>query len=716
MIYYFGEYVGTWNVGSYPYVHKLVRYNLGDCEKPFSYSDALNEKPATCKYVVNCAIADDLKKNTILYDGEILKYWVVVSDTSELTDTIGSVVTYKHTIECEEAFEFLNGTELPNCAFKSDRYTNTTFINRLFSISKFTIKTGIAYSGFTGMSANGTTKFKSYDGYTLASAIRDIGRTNGYIPKLTFTTAVYSSVGHPLNGLTYISSISLSFISRIGIGNTPFAFTSNAYNEQNKGGGSNYCVSVVSDIKNARSSIVNKYPNFGGVSPFSLNTQEVKIETAEIKLPSKIDEVVSVTVYPTGAFTFYERYDYENETTPTSLATSSINNCFTKEMFITNLENSGYTWAENLTSGDKVIIKEALPSPDQFTVRNSSGSDTFDERIYVFNHFRGVYATTDDKYIYLKNKVYRDTIENAYKQDRCMYWEQGGNTIKGMAWNIWKWNFGGSSNNKYALYYFTLGSTKYVAVLSLFATPVDASLLKDQLNTYLFKVTYYPQIELKVKYDSSRNGMYEKFYNQTGKTIDGYSAGKMLISYVDESSSSVTIKQSKVFAIGDILPLGSVCTYNGKTMVIGEVSVEVHEDTYFNVVYSLSTDRVGRSEDISADSYIKDTDTPQLNNIIRKQVYRDYLELAYADDYTVSTSLFMGTPSMSLSNFLVFSDTVCGFEFNCCCYIKGVDSAGTVYYRGIDAIEIDLPKQKMIVADFQDNNIIGYYRERKVSS
>ena len=716
MLYYYGEYSGTWDTETYPYVKLLVRFEFGTPELPYSFQDALTEKPSNVKYTIKNAIGTPLLKGTVVYDSFIAKWWVVDSDTSELMDTIGGITTYEHDLDCKDAFEFLNAVELPNCAFKTGRYTNATFFNRLFSISKFQAKVPIATITMTGMSTNKKNSFKSYDGYTLATAVRDLGKMNGYIPTLTFTTAVYSSVGHPLHGLTYLSALTIAYISRIGLGNVPSALTTNDMYEQNKGGSENYCVTVVSDIKNARSSVVNKYPNFGGVSPFSPNVAEVSHETAEIKLPSKIDEIISVTAYQTGAIKFYERADYEEEPTPTTLSVIRIDNCVSKEQFISNLEGSGYSWSNGLSSGDKLIIKEALPDPDQFTVYNSDGADTFDESVYIHNHYRGLSSTTGDKQIYLKNKVYRDAINDAHKQDRCMYWEQGGESIKGFSWDVWNVLSASSDiNNEYALYYFTLGTTEYVAVMSLF-TEGSGTGLKTQIACVQFKVVYYPQIELKMKYDASRNGLFEKHYNQTGKTIDGYSAGKLLSAYVDESSSQVTVKKHKYDSYASILPLGTIVTYGGHTMIIGERSVNALNTDFFEVDYSLSTDRIGRSEDISADSFIKDTDTPQLNNIIRKQLYRDYLEIAYADDYTSTDTLFMGSLATRLSSMLVFNESGCGFEFNCCCYVKGVDSADTIYYRGIDAIEIDLPKQKEIISDFGDNSIIGYYRERKVGT
>ena len=721
MLYYYGEYSGTWDTNTYPYVKKLIRFDFGSPELPYSFQDALNEKPANVKYTVHNAIATDLKKGTVIYDSAISKWWVVDTDKSELEDSIGGIYSYQHNLDCEDAFEFLNGIELPNCAFKAERYTNATFFNRLFSIAKFTDKVPIATFTMSGMSTTKKNSFKSYDGYTLASSLRDFGRMNGYVPTLTFTTSVYSSSGHPLHGATYLSALTVAFVSRIGLGNAPVDFDATDANiendafEQNKGGGDNYCVTVVSDIKNARSSIPNKFPNFGGVASFSPDVLEIDPKTAEIRLPSKIDEVVSVTVYQTGWFSIYERTDYENNANPTALNVFSMSFCFTKEMFMNNFENSGYSWVSGLSSADKLIIKEALPDPDQFTVYNSIGADTFDEKTHIFNHYRGIYAETDDKDIYLKNKIYRDGIEDAHKQDRCMYWEQGGDSVKGLTWDIWQITMG-TTKDEYAVYYFTLGSTNYAMTLTLFVESAAPSVLKDSAACTLFKVVYYPQIELKMKYDASRNGMFEKHYNQTGKTVDGYSAGKLLSAFVDESSTSVTNKKKKHYTYASIYPLGKIVTLYGATKIVGERSVNVISDTWFEVDYSLSTDRIGRSEDISADSFIKDTDTPQLNNLIRKQLYRDYLELGYASDYTSTDTLFMGSLATRLSDILVFDESGCGFEFNCCCYVKGVDSADTVYYRGIDAIEIDLPKQKEIIADFGDNNIIGYYRERKVGT
>ena len=245
MLYYYGEYSGNWANGdtiTYPYVRKLVRYTFGLPKLPFSYELNLDQKPSNVKYVVVNAIKLALQKGTLIYDSELAMWWVVDTDTSVyVTNNIGTY-EYEHTLECKDAFEFLNGIDLPNCSFKADRYTFTQFMSRLFSISKFVSKTSITYSGFTGLTATTKNEFIAYDGYTLSNAIKEFGRANQVVPTLSITTAVYSSTGHPLNGMTYISSMSIVFVKQTGLGNTPtdISATNDDY-EQSKCGGESFC-------------------------------------------------------------------------------------------------------------------------------------------------------------------------------------------------------------------------------------------------------------------------------------------------------------------------------------------------------------------------------------------------------------------------------------------------------------------------------------------
>jgi hypothetical protein len=49
---------------------------------------------------------------------------------------------------------------------------------------------------------------------------------------------------------------------------------------------------------------------------------------------------------------------------------------------------------------------------------------------------------------------------------------------------------------------------------------------------------------------------------------------------------------------------------------------------YYNVIYTLSRNRIARSENIIADSSVISYKTPDDNLVFRTQLYKDYIELS----------------------------------------------------------------------------------------
>jgi hypothetical protein len=53
-----------------------------------------------------------------------------------------------------------------------------------------------------------------------------------------------------------------------------------------------------------------------------------------------------------------------------------------------------------------------------------------------------------------------------------------------------------------------------------------------------------------------------------------------------------------------------------------------NSNEYYNVIYTLSRNRVARSENIVADSSVISYKTPDDNLVFRTQLYKDYIELS----------------------------------------------------------------------------------------
>jgi hypothetical protein len=123
---------------------------------------------------------------------------------------------------------------------------------------------------------------------------------------------------------------------------------------------------------------------------------------------------------------------------------------------------------------------------------------------------------------------------------------------------------------------------------------------------------------------------------------------------------------------------------------------------YYNVIYTLSRNRVARSENIVADSSVISYKTPDDNLVFRTQLYKDYLELSLTDGNN-------DEPYLPMSKALVLNETLAGTDFNYTILAKndyGVTPTVMRYLRS--SVVFDLHKAKLININWQENNILGY--------
>lgn len=107
------------------------------------------------------------------------------------------------------------------------------------------------------------------------------------------------------------------------------------------------------------------------------------------------------------------------------------------------------------------------------------------------------------------------------------------------------------------------------------------------------------------------------------------------------------------------------------------------------------------------DTNIRDYGIPQNYNVKRKQVYRDYYELAYEtfSDANKETPYYdyqnifdFGTSTREIGGFMGIMELT---------YNEEVEGSNNWYYQ-LDTLIYELDKSLYVVLDFNDNNIIGY--------
>jgi hypothetical protein len=179
--------------------------------------------------------------------------------------------------------------------------------------------------------------------------------------------------------------------------------------------------------------------------------------------------------------------------------------------------------------------------------------------------------------------------------------------------------------------------------------------------------------------------------------VDG---NQSLFRFVNTATQQLFISQLT------ILPLGQLVRDNNQLYVITQRSIDgmvKNSNEYYNVIYTLSRNRIARSENIVADSAVINYKIPDDNLVFRNQLYKDYIELSLQNFNQES-------PYLSISKALVFSEILAGTDFDYTVLAKnnfGLNIPTTVRYVKNPTI-FDLSKSKLLNVDWQDNNVLGF--------
>jgi hypothetical protein len=222
----------------------------------------------------------------------------------------------------------------------------------------------------------------------------------------------------------------------------------------------------------------------------------------------------------------------------------------------------------------------------------------------------------------------------------------------------------------------------------------------------LVQVGYYPIADIKVSIDNDNDAQDEKYFNQSGKVIDAVSVSKLITSHTNDSVEGTKIRNARYTSIASLLPVGQLVSDSGQLYVISQRSIDgqvKNGNEYYNVIYTLSRNRIARSENIVADSSVISYKTPDDNLVFRTQLYKDYLELSLVDDNKDTA------PYLALSKALVFDDTLAGTNFDFTILAKNDYGATPTVMRYLrSSVVFDLHKAKLVNVNWQENNILGY--------
>jgi hypothetical protein len=666
-----------------------VRNVVLTIEGTFSIEDNLNDTPSNTKVksTTSATYREEFEVNTIAYHPDTTTWWVIKSDVSTYIQT----GEYEHEIELVELLEFYSYRHLPNCAFAPNTYTLQQMLNRVFSIGKQNdIILASPFPPF--LDPNKQMPFMSFENFTIANAIKNIARSINAIPKVIGGFV-------DITGTIVFTNFTLTFINRNGIENTILNGLNDQFQtayERNANTSDQFLTRSVSNIQNAKSSSLVVAPLSGGFKSTTPDTLVYDNLNTKVFLPSKIDSIEFLRV-------FFEVgiYNVSGNSIP---ATSTLLNIykgyfFNKETLSSAL--TGYTdsiW----NSTDIANAINNLPEPlELFKVFNTGTIDSSN-------------LTDSDNFFFkkmiVKSKFDFDSTEDTPTKDRTAHWTPFTNELimplsfrNGLEGSATSYSNSTDHNTGYTLISKTVsGTLQRLMIRPLYdVTGIFNNFIP--MDKILIQVGYYPIADIKVSYDNDNEAQDERFFNQSGKIIDATSVTKLITSHTNDSVEGTKIRNAKYTTFSNILPLGQLVRDNNQIYVISQRSIDcqfANENNYFNVIYTLSRNRVARSENIQAENSVINYKIPDENLVSRSQLYKDYIELSL-------TNGNKDTSYLPMAKSLAFTNTIAGTIFDYVVLAKNTYDSTTMRYVKSPSI-FDLHRAKLVNVNWQDNNVLGY--------
>ena len=276
----------------YYYDKNKNRHLLGELDisgNGFNQGYSLSTPHSFKANVYSYELSEQLTAFTICWHENTNTWWIISKDQVRRNyHEFGFL--YEHSIQFVEAIELLNARDLTDCGFNQNRYTIYQFIVRLFSLSAFEFGTPTIVSGNANVQNVDLSQIvdyvKSYENYSLLSALRDFLGGYNIKPMLTFvsgetlTSAILTLL--PKSGRLDLDTIELSSFNDV--------------REIKNTSKESYGSTVVSNVENVISTKDKTFPLVGGVR---LSSKEYTIvnTNAILRLPSNVFKVNWLRMY-----------------------------------------------------------------------------------------------------------------------------------------------------------------------------------------------------------------------------------------------------------------------------------------------------------------------------------------------------------------------------------------------------------------------------------
>lgn len=207
------------------YVNKVskILYELGEITTGFNMGFTIDGTKDSCKVEVWSGLGNEIEPYTIIFHKNTRTWWIVSNDRVERYRSEQGYI-YKHSLQLLGAIELLNARDLTDCGFYQDTYTIEQFFYRLLELSTFEFdKTEITInSGGLNIKKN-IDYIKTFENYTLLSAIRELFDAYNCAVKLEFATRNEYTYTKEASGITSTNDIETQTLYLFG--NTNFSAT-----------------------------------------------------------------------------------------------------------------------------------------------------------------------------------------------------------------------------------------------------------------------------------------------------------------------------------------------------------------------------------------------------------------------------------------------------------------------------------------------------------
>ena len=717
----------------------FVRYELGEIQTSFNMSFVIDGTKDSAKISVLGYVKKSVEPYTIIKHQNTNTWWIVASDKVERYESEDEHYFYCHTIQLLGAIDLLGARDLTNCGFTNGRYTINQYVLRLVQLSTFSIKgskTNITFNSKGFVDNNHKIDyFKTFENYTLLSALRELFDGYNCSVKMNFGETTYS------DNHVEITSAEIYLVSKTGDSNSAYSDSYfNDVREIKTINSNSFGTTIFSNAQNVISSKVKTYPSAGACKVVS-NRYEIKGENARLRLPSNIYSVSKVFMYLQQDIVVSVKRNSDVATTKTYNKKFIIEKSDASSLLdeiISWLNSNSYgalaTYYEN--NNGEIISK--LLSGNRFTFNSVFNYDGENDIFITDQHLPRMYYTEYTNFTHWGNvAVGTSDLKDALKDQFLMFsYKQGNDYIDGFNMLVdenpttlfRKHNsyISVDSNDARTRDFYSktlsISGDTYVVNIGLGNTqnlPINTQGLSDVvlgdiniLNTR-WKVEYVPMSDIKIKYDNTSETNDMQIYNQNGKLTDSSALSKLILSYSKETQNDNITKFGVYYSFALVPKVGSIVNIDDDFYVINNVSCnfELNErDTYcINCEFTLNINVSTKSALTNPSSDIRDYNIPQNRNVDRPQLYRDFYELSVNADSGSDNAWYL--PLSKILNIgnenIDDNDHVAVLKIGYDEPVGGATKQDYWYYQ-LDTTRYLMKKSVYEILNLKDNNIIGY--------